>query len=84
MQGNRGLRGCIGLLVLEWLAIPLRKDRKHGRPIGNETDFVIPFTANHSYLDQLAFEPSPVCLRPNDDVVVWIYPSMSARPVNGL
>lgn len=65
--------------MFERLTITLSKNGKHGRSIRDEADLIIPLAANHSYFDQLAFEPSPVCLGPDYDVVVWVNPEVISK-----
>lgn len=48
--------------------------REHGSSIRDKADFVISWPAQHPQLYKFAFQPPPVRLTPDDDIVKWVHP----------
>lgn len=67
------------------LHLPTRSEReyrKHGCSIQHEADFVIVYTTDDTQFDQFTFQPSPMCLTPDDDIVMLITPFISFAYLN--
>jgi hypothetical protein len=59
--------------MLDDLPAPLAEDGEHGGSVGNETNPELGVAAKDLELDELALQPAPAGLAPDDNVVVRIY-----------
>ena len=71
------VRKRLYFVLLHLSSTPEGKDWKHGLTIDYKADFVIVWSTNDFQFDQFAFQPSPVRLAPDDDIVMFIAPSVS-------